>query len=79
MQVRQWCASSAATGLRIVLAGYENEHDALLERRWRKVAGKAGSGRGMNADPKAGHRERLWLSPECLHDDIFQDFDREGK
>jgi site-specific DNA-adenine methylase len=62
-QVRAWCTS--ANGYRIVLAGYDQDHDALLELGWTKTEGKAGSGAGYNTDPKAGRRERLWLSPEC--------------
>ena len=62
-QVRAWCTS--ANGYRIVLAGYDQDHDALLELGWTKTEGKAGGGAGYNTDPKAGRRERLWLSPEC--------------
>ena len=43
---------------RIVLAGYEGEHD--MPPGWRKVAWKS-SGGSKNAD-----RERLWFSPHCL-------------
>jgi hypothetical protein len=43
---------------RIVLAGYEGEHD--MPKSWRKVAWKS-TGGSKNAD-----RERLWLSPHCL-------------
>ena len=63
--VREWCMTADAT-LRIALCGYEEEHDALLARGWRKVQGKAGSGSGYSVDRNAGRRERLWLSPACL-------------
>lgn len=64
-KVREWCMTADAT-LRIALCGYEEEHDALLARGWRKVQGKAGSGSGYSVDRNAHKRERLWLSPACL-------------
>ena len=63
--VRAWCRSANAR-LRIVLCGFEDDHDALLADGWRKVQGKAGSGSGYSTDVKAHKRERLWLSPACL-------------
>jgi len=63
--VREWCITADAT-LRIVLCGFEDDHDALLTHGWRKVQGKAGSGSGYSTDAKAHKRERLWLSPACL-------------
>ena len=63
--VRGWCRTANAS-LRIVLCGFEDDHDALLADGWRKVQGKAGSGSGYSTDRKAHKRERLWLSPACL-------------
>lgn len=63
-QVREWCATAPAD-LRIVLCGYDDEHDAL---GWRSVAGKAGGGAGYSTNSANGRRERLWLSPACLGD-----------
>ena len=63
--VREWCMTADAT-LRIALCGFEDDHDALLARGWRKVQGKAGRGSGYSTDSKAHKRERLWLSPACL-------------
>ena len=63
--VREWCMTADAT-LRIVLCGFEDDHDTLLAHGWRKVQGKAGSGSGYSTDVKAHKRERLWLSPACL-------------
>lgn len=64
--VRQWCSTDAA-GLRVVLCGFEDEHDELLGHGWVKVAGKSGGGGGYNNSTLgAGRRERLWLSPDCL-------------
>ena len=62
--VRDWCVTADAS-LRIVLCGFEDDHDALLAHGWRKVQGKAGSGSGYSTDRKAHKRERLWLSPAC--------------
>lgn len=61
--VRDWCVTADAS-LRIVLCGFEDDHDALLAHGWRKVQGKAG-GAGYSTDTKAHKRERLWLSPAC--------------
>ena len=61
--VREWCLTADAT-LRIVLCGFEEDHDALLAHGWRKVQGKAGA--GYSTDANAHKRERLWLSPACL-------------
>ena len=63
--VREWCRTANAS-LRIVLCGFEDDHDELLAQGWRKVQGKAGSGSGYSTDVKAHKRERLWLSPACL-------------
>ena len=63
--VREWCRAANAS-LRIVLCGFEDDHDELLAQGWRKVQGKAGSGSGYSTDVKAHKRERLWLSPACL-------------
>lgn len=68
--VRAWCeANGDNPRLRIVLAGYEGEHNALEALGWRKYEwrahggfGLAGQGRGRaNRD-----MERLWASPACL-------------
>ncbi|ERS24829.1 hypothetical protein HMPREF1301_00214 [Propionibacterium sp. KPL2005] len=60
--VRDWCMN-APGGLKIVVCGYLDEHDELLDRGWMKIEGKAGSS-GYGAVP-ASERERLWLSPSC--------------
>lgn len=69
-QVRQWCLTEGR-GHRIVLCGFEDEHDELLAHGWTREVGKSGSGSGYHTDPRAGRRERLWLSPECLSDQLF--------
>ena len=73
-QVAEWCAN-APNDLRIVLCGYDAEHDDLLERGWRKVEGKSGGGAGYSVRKDNGRRERLWLSPACVgHVDEELDF-----
>lgn len=50
---------------RIVVAGYEGEHE--FPPTWRVVAWKAQGGHGnRNRENKNRHKERLWLSPHCL-------------
>ena len=63
--VQSWCLS-APPELRVVLAGYAGEHDALERVGWRVVQGKSGGGSGYSTDAAAGRRERLWMSPSCL-------------
>jgi site-specific DNA-adenine methylase len=64
--VREWCATKADSAMRIVLSGYDDEHDDLMARGWTKIAGRAGGGAGYSVNPLNGRRERLWLSPACL-------------
>ena len=74
-QVRDWCAAQPDTirlpggslaPLRIILCGYDNEHDALLDHGWTRIEGKAGSGSGYSTRADNGRRERMWCSPACL-------------
>ena len=67
--VREWAlAHGNDPRMRIVLAGYEGEHD--MPATWRVVgySGKKAygshAGGGVNADNR--HKERLWFSPHCL-------------
>lgn len=64
-EVRDWC-TTAPDDLRIVLCGYDDEHDALVERGWERRQGKAGGGAGYSSNGDNGRRERLWLSPACI-------------
>ncbi len=66
-EVRQWCITDADPSHRIVLCGYDTEHDELLDHGWSVIAGKAGGGAGYSTNADNGKRERLWLSPTCLH------------
>ena len=63
--VRAWCIA-APRDLRIVLCGYDDEHDELLGHGWTRQAGKAGGGAGYSSNAANGRRERLWLSPTCI-------------
>jgi site-specific DNA-adenine methylase len=71
-RVRDYCLSRTGQDrYRIVLAGYEGEHDELEQHGWRVVAWKANGGmaniaRGDTQGKINTHRERLWLSPSCL-------------
>jgi len=66
--VREWCRT-ADPALRIVLCGYDEEHDELLENGWRKRQSRAG-GSGYGLDRFQGRREKLWMSPACLDDSL---------
>ena len=72
--VREWALSKGDDPrFRIVLAGYEDEHESQMPASWRRIAYSAskaygttraaGSGKGNDANR---HKERLWLSPHCL-------------
>jgi hypothetical protein len=64
-QVAEWCAS-APDDLRVVLCGYDKEHDQLLEHGWSRIDGKSGGGAGYSTRKDNGRREGLWLSPACI-------------
>lgn len=68
--VRAWAIANGDNPMmRIVLAGYEGEHDGLEALGWRVVPWKARGGYG-NQGAKRGREnaklERLFLSPHCL-------------
>ena len=69
-EVRAWCEEhDRDPRLRIVLSGYDGEHNALQRRGWRMVEWKARGGYGGQRDDgtvnENRHRERLWMSPFC--------------
>jgi len=68
-EVLQWCQKNGKNPLlRIVLAGYSGEHEALEGMGWRVHAWKANGGlsnQGQRGNLNA-KRERLWFSPNCL-------------
>ena len=68
--VLEWCkANGNQPDLRIVLAGYDGEHNDLEAMGWRVTAWKAnggyGGGMGKRGEENAT-KERLWFSPHCL-------------
>jgi hypothetical protein len=73
--VKQWCAENGADpDLRIVLAGYDGEHDnQLADLGWTShewfTDGYMAGGYGQRKQDGSTHqqdRERLWASPHCL-------------
>jgi len=72
--VREWAIKAGNNPkMRIVLAGFDTEHNMLERLGWRvyewfddvKFAFKGGMGNiGKNGNQQ--HRERLWASPYCL-------------
>ncbi len=70
---REWCLEHGEDPrYRIVLAGFEGEHDAIVAAGWREVewftAGFLTGGMGNIGQGGQQKRERLWLSPHCLVD-----------
>ena len=83
-EVREWCLAHTDTPwLRVVLAGFEGEHndpetgeDILVRAGWHRVSwysggylagGMGNTGRAADGGTTSQqHRERLWLSPQCL-------------
>lgn len=64
IEVQHWCTTINPTW-RVILCGYDNEHDELLNHGWTKHQGKAGS--SGYSTKKGNHlRERFWTSPECI-------------
>jgi len=72
--VRTWCIDNGdAPDLRIVLAGFDGEHDVLSDRHgWRCVPWfRSGFLKGGMSNVAGGGvhqqtRERLWISPHCV-------------
>ena len=70
-RVSAWALENGARDdMRIVVAGYEGEHDHLTAIGWRVAEWKAqcgygGQGKGRGRDNS--FRERLWFSPHCLN------------
>lgn len=68
-EVYKWCMENADNPrYRIVLCGYEGEHE--MPDTWRKIAWSGGRVYGRK-DKQTGnainrHKERIWFSPNCL-------------
>lgn len=73
-RVADWC-ETAPRDLRIVLCGYDDEHDRLLDHGWTRIAGQSGGGAGYSVRRDNGRRERLWCSPACHMDEESSLFD----
>ncbi len=72
-RVREWCRLNGDhPKLRIVLAGFDNEHTELEAVGWKCVPWfkggflKGGMGNTGGTGNHQMHRDRLWLSPRCL-------------
>ena len=68
--VREWAlAHGDDKRMRIVLAGYEDEHAGAMPESWRVHAYSAnrayGSSNGESDNSENRHKERLWFSPHC--------------
>ena len=74
-EVRVWCVEhGSAPRMRIVLAGFEGEHEELAKHGWRAVEWyrkgymKGGMANISHTSVTQQTRERLWVSPGCLRD-----------
>jgi DNA adenine methylase len=72
-EVRAWCAANGNDpDYRIVLAGYDTEHQELEALGWRVVEWyrtgflRGGMANVGGAGKSQQGRERLWLSPHCV-------------
>lgn len=69
-KVRAWALENGQRpDMRIALAGYAGEHDALEAAGWDVVAWRAKGGYSNQRDGGDNgnkHRERIWFSPHCV-------------
>lgn len=74
--VREWCrARGDRKTYRIVLAGYYEEHESLLDdgwtvHRWSAHGGFANRGKGKTRGEENRHKEALFFSPHCHSDGL---------
>jgi len=76
--VRQWCLENGDNPrYRIVLAGYADEHAEYMPSSWRTMQWSAGqaystasSSKRADGNAENRHKERLWFSPHCLHENL---------
>jgi DNA adenine methylase len=68
--VRNWCLERGHDPrMRILLAGYDGEHNVLEVDDWHKISWEAYGGyanQNKNGVNNNKRRERLWVSPHCL-------------
>lgn len=65
--VRAWCLT-APNDWRVVLCGYDDEHDELTRHGWRQITPPKAVSSGYNITDMNSRRDRLWCSPSCLDD-----------
>lgn len=71
--VREWAlANGGNRELRIALCGYDEEHAALEAAGWSVAAWKATGGYANISGKDNRSRERLWFSPACLRDGLWE-------
>ena len=80
--VREWAKKRGDNeNYRIIIAGYDGEHDELLNYGWTVEAWKANGGyanQGNGQGKENAKRERLWLSPHCLKESDLFDWQNSG-
>ena len=78
VEVRDWAIEHGEDKrLRIVLAGYEEEHAAKMPKTWTVKAYSANraygsSGNADSANATNRHKERLWFSPGCVQPGLLE-------
>lgn len=87
-EVQVWCLKwGGDRDIRICLAGYEGEHNALEAHGWTKFEWAATGGYGNQrrkgkAKNENSGRERLWFSPGCIEPEdsrgLFDEFEDEN-
>ncbi len=67
-EARGWALTNGDNpDMRIILAGYEGEHEMLASYGWRPVSWKGRGGySNQDSENENAGRERLWISPYCL-------------
>jgi DNA adenine methylase len=69
--VRKWCIERGKLAThRIILAGYEGEHEELAQHGWVSKNWTANGGyanQGKNKGQNNRHKEILWISPHCVN------------
>jgi hypothetical protein len=72
-EVEKWVLERGKNpNYRIVVAGYEDEYQSLIDSGWCVQEWSAGGGYGNAGNGKGKenrHRERLFISPHCLLQD----------
>ena len=64
-QVEEWCIANTSSPHRIVISGYDNEHDTLLDHGWGKEKTFKSTGGGGSLG-NSTNTEMLWYSPNCI-------------